>query len=229
MVSLEGLDVAQTLALNVDHDDSVRDAVSAAGEVDVLVNNAAYGVIGPVESVPLSAVRAMFETNVFGALRMVQALVPGMRDRGRGHVVHVSSVAGRMSATPLNGLYAATKHALEALGEAMWREVGHFGVRVSLIEPGYVATAWPGNEQWLGVDGPYEDLYRQVRAADEVGQTGATPAEVVAGVIADAIEDGGTRLRWPAGDEGEDSIRLRTRMSDREWESFVLEHSRLDW
>ena len=227
--SIADLDVAMRLALDVDDDRSVEAARDAAGEVDVLVNNAAFGVIGPIETVPIDAVRPMFETNVFGVLRTVQAFVPAMRERGRGHVVNVSSVAGRMSATPMNGLYAATKHALEAISEAMWRELGHFGVRVAVVEPGYVATAWPGNEQWLGVEGAYEPLYTQLRAADEEGQADAAPPELVAGVIADAIESPGPRLRWAAGPEAEEAVALRTSLADADWERLVLERTRLDW
>lgn len=227
--TLDDLDVADTLALDVADEDSVRRAVAEAGDVDVLVSNAAFGVIGPVETVPLDAVRDMYETNVFGTLRMVQAFVPAMRARGRGHVVLVSSVAGRMSVTPLNGLYASTKHALEALGEALWTEVRHFGVGVSLIEPGYVATAWSGNEQWMGVDGPYEELYRQVSAEDLDGQARATPPAAVAAVIADAVEEGGTRLRWPGTPDAGPIIGLRTSTDDPAWERLVLDSTDLEW
>lgn len=227
--SIADLDVGMRLELDVDDDRSVEAAQEAAGEVDVLVNNAAFGVVGPVETVPLGAVRSMFETNVFGVLRMVQAFVPAMRERGDGTVVNVSSVAGRMSVTPLNGLYAATKHALEAISETMWRELRHFGIRVAVVEPGYIATAWARNETWLGVDGPYADLYEQVRAYDQQGQAGAAPAEMVADVIADAIGSGEDRLRWPVGSDAEEAIGLRSGLSDADWERHVLEHTRLDW
>lgn len=227
--SLADLDVAATLRLDVDDEESVRAAVAEAGDVDVLVSNASFGVIGPVETVPLEAIRGMFETNVFGTLRMIQAVVPAMRARGRGHVALVSSVAGRMSVTPLNGLYASTKHAIEAIGEALWVELRHFGVGVSLIEPGYVATAWSGNEQWMGVEGPYEELYRQVRAEDLEGQAGATPPASVAAVIADAVQAGGIRLRWPGTPEAGDVIGLRTSHDDPAWERLVLGSTGLDW
>lgn len=227
--SLADLDVAAALTLDVADEDSVHQAAAEAGDVDVLVSNAAFGVIGPVETVPLDGVRDMYETNVFGTLRMIQAFVPPMRARGRGHVVLVSSIAGRMSVTPLNGLYASTKHALEALGEALWVELRHFGVGVSLIEPGYVATSWSGNEQWMGVDGPYEELYRQIRADDLDGQARATPPAEVGAVIADAVEEGGVRLRWPGTPDAGDVIGLRTSLDDPAWEQLVLDASGLDW
>lgn len=92
--SIDDLGVAQRLVLDVDDDASVRAAVEAAGEVDVLVNNAGWGAIGPIETIPLEQVRAMYDTNVFGVVRMLQAVLPGMRERGGGRVVNVSSAAG---------------------------------------------------------------------------------------------------------------------------------------
>ena len=127
--SLDDLKVAQALELDVDDEGSVAAAVVAAGPIDVLVNNAGFGVEGAIETVPLGEVRRMFETNFFGAARMIQAFVPGMRERGSGTIVNVTSTAG-IAAPPLGGYYAASKFALEALSEALHLEVGHFGVRV---------------------------------------------------------------------------------------------------
>ena len=104
--TLADLDVADRLALDVDDDASVASLRDAAGQVDVLVNNAGFEVSGPIEKVPLDEVRRMFETNVFGALRMIQAFLPAMRERGSGTIVNVSSVAGR-AAAPLGALYSA--------------------------------------------------------------------------------------------------------------------------
>ena len=114
-------------------------AVAAAGQIDVLVNNAGFGVTGPVETVPLADVRRMFETNVFGVIRMIQAVVPQMRERGSGTIVNVTSLAGRV-APPFDGFYSATKFGVEGLTEALHYEVGHFGIRVVLIEPGVFET-----------------------------------------------------------------------------------------
>lgn len=108
--ALDHLDVAATLALDVTDDDSVAACVAAAGEIDVLVNNAGISETGPLESYPHDVLQKMFDTNVFGPMRMVRALVPPMRERGRGVLVNVTSVQGRV-ATPLAGAYCATKHA----------------------------------------------------------------------------------------------------------------------
>ncbi|MDQ1479615.1 MAG: hypothetical protein QOI44_476, partial [Actinomycetota bacterium] len=132
---LDDLDVTMRLALDVTSDASVAAAVAAAGEIDILVNNAGIGVGGPVEQVPLAEVQAMFDTNVWGAARMVQALAPGMRARSRGAIVNVTSLAGRAVA-PLMGYYAASKWALEALSEAMDAELRHWNIRTIVIEPG---------------------------------------------------------------------------------------------
>lgn len=229
LASLDDLDVAMRLRLDVDDDVSVREAVDAAGEVDVLVNNAAIGVHGPVETVPIEAFRAAFETNLLGAIRMVQALVPGMRERGSGRIVNVSSGAGRFSGH-LNGPYAATKFALEAVSESMRFELAHFGIDVVVVEPGYIDTAWHQNHRWLGVSAPpYDELYRQIDELDREGQKTAPPAEDVALVIAEAIEAPEPRLRWPSGEGLQRALAKRAELSDEEWEAYVVDGLDLDW
>lgn len=228
--TLQDLNVAQTLQLDVDDADAVRAAVEAAGDVDVLVNNAAWGVIGPIETIPLDQVRAMYETNVFGVLRMLQAILPGMRERERGTVVNVSSLAGVMASMPLNGLYASTKHALEAITETLYYELRPFGVRVVAVEPGWTATAWASNERWLGVDHPpYNELYGYIKALDEEGYEEAASAQDVAAVIVRAIEIDDPPLRMPVGEDAEEAVEMRRQLSDREWEQLVAEHRSFDW
>jgi NAD(P)-dependent dehydrogenase (short-subunit alcohol dehydrogenase family) len=132
--TLSSLDVTDR-QLDVDDPDSIRAAVETAGEVDVLVNNAAWGAIGPIETIPLDEVRAMYETNVIGALRMLQAVLPGMRERGGGTIVNVSSLAGLFASMPLNGLYSSTKFALEAITETLRYECGPSGSASSPSSP----------------------------------------------------------------------------------------------
>src|SRR6266511_3951724 len=126
--SLEDLDVAQRLRLDVDDDGSVAEVMAAVGEVDALVNNAGFGIQAPVERVPIDEIRRMFETNVLGAVRMMQAVLPQMRERGSGTIVNVTSLAGLVTG-PIGGAYAATKHALEAISEALHYEVGRASCR----------------------------------------------------------------------------------------------------
>ena len=223
---LTGLD-ALALPLDVDDNDSVDAAVEAAGEIDVLVNNAGWGVGGPVEKVPLDVVRGMLETNVLGVMRLVQAVAPVMRRRGSGAIVNVSSVAGRVS-TPNNGTYAASKHALEAISEALYYELGHFGIRVSIVEPGTIDTSWHEKEPWFGVDEPpYDELFRQ--AGREVITDEVPGPEVVAARIIEAIETDEPRLRWPAGDGAELVLAARAKSDDARWERLVRETMGLTW
>lgn len=135
------------LALDVTDRAQVKDIVARVerefGAIDVLVNNAAYGYLAAIEEGEDHELRAMFETNFFGALEMVKAVLPGMRARGDGHIINVSSQAGLVS-MPGTGYYSSTKYALEAMTEALWREMQPFGIRVSAIEPGPFRTDWSG-------------------------------------------------------------------------------------
>jgi NAD(P)-dependent dehydrogenase (short-subunit alcohol dehydrogenase family) len=134
----EGLPI-QTLALDVESDASVHAAVGAArersGAIDVLVNNAGIGWGGPIEETSDADLKKVFETNFFGALRMVRAVLPQMRERGDGAIINVTSLGGRVT-FPSTGPYCATKHALEAASEALAMEVAPYGVRVAIVEPG---------------------------------------------------------------------------------------------
>jgi NAD(P)-dependent dehydrogenase (short-subunit alcohol dehydrogenase family) len=225
--TLDDLDVAVKLQLDVDDDASVRAAVDAAGDVDVLVNNAGWGVFGPIEKVPLDKVRAMFETNVFGVLRMTQAVVPRMRERGGGTIVNISSGSGRFS-TPLEGAYSATKHALEAISEALYYELGHFGIRVAVIEPGEFNTAWAQNEQYAGIDGPpYKELYEQLPMASYPNADAPGP-ELVARAIAEAIETDEPRRRWPVN-LSEQFLQARAQMDDATFEQALRSTLGLKW
>jgi NAD(P)-dependent dehydrogenase (short-subunit alcohol dehydrogenase family) len=228
--TLDDLDVAVRLALDVDDDASVTAAVDAAGPVDVLVNNAGWGLSGPVESVPIDEVRRLYETNFFGALRMIQAVVPGMRERGAGAVVNVSSVNGRVS-SPFAGFYASTKYALEALSEALHYEAGHYGIRVVLIEPGSIRTNIQENSKEIGVEaGPYEELSRQFTDAN-TRLTGGEPAgpELVATVIAEALEADPPKLRWPVGADADLVLSARSSMDDEAFEAAMRQALDITW
>ena len=134
-----------TLALDVTDEASMMEAVAAieeaAGPVGVLVNNAGYGLYGPVEQLPMDEIRRQFETNFFGLVRLTQLVLPGMRRRGRGRILNVSSMGGRIT-LPGGAFYHASKYAVEALSDALRMEVAQFGVDVVLIEPGPVKTPW---------------------------------------------------------------------------------------
>ncbi|HTY95301.1 MAG TPA: oxidoreductase [Steroidobacteraceae bacterium] len=136
-----------TVALDVTRPELLRPAIerarSAFGRIDVVVNNAGYGLQGTIEDVADAQVRAAFETNFFGALAVIRAVLPLLRTQRSGHIVNVSSVGGRLS-VPMIGLYSATKFALEGVSVALAAELAPHGIRVTLVEPGAFATRFGG-------------------------------------------------------------------------------------
>jgi NADP-dependent 3-hydroxy acid dehydrogenase YdfG len=188
---------ARTLTLDVTDETSMTDAVRAIeaehGRVGTLVNNAGYGEYGPVEEVRLDAVRRQFETNVFGLGRLCQLVLPAMRAAGRGRIVNVSSMGGRL-VFPFGGWYHASKYAVEALSDALRVEVAGFGVSVVLVEPGLIRTEFGSvAAAGLGRDGEAGPYAAGRRTADELtreayrGRNAVGP-EAVARVIRRAVE-----------------------------------------
>jgi NAD(P)-dependent dehydrogenase (short-subunit alcohol dehydrogenase family) len=228
---LDDLDVTMRLQLDVTSEASVAAAVAAAGEIDILVNNAGIGVGGPVECVPIASAQEMFDTNLWGAARMVQAIAPGMRDRSRGWIVNVTSLAGR-AVGPLGGYYSASKWALEALSEAMALELGHWGIRVIVIEPGLIDTPMLQKENGFGTDKPpYDELARVWEAAGaKLSGDGDLPGpELVAGAIADSLDESDPHLRHPVGADAEMVVAARDSMGYEQFVSTMREFLGLDW
>lgn len=154
------LAVAGDITSDADRRRLVDATLAKFGRIDGLVNNAGYGTRGPLEIVPVDAVRANFETNVFSLLALTQLVLPTMRAQGGGCIVNIGSVAGRI-ARPLSSIYDSTKHALEALTDGLRGELEPFGVRVTLIRPGYIVTEFvqaadSASEKYLAQAGPYE-------------------------------------------------------------------------
>lgn len=226
---VEPLGATMCLALDVTDDDSVTAALQQAGELDAIVNNAAISGRGPLEDFPLDRLRSMFETNCFGALRMIQHVVPAWRARGSGVIVNVSSVQGRVS-TPLEGPYAGSKFALEAMSESLHYELGHFGIRTVIIEPGYIAPGMKPAEYHLG-PADYAELWRQWDGTDAklTGEAGRPGPELVARAIADAIEDPATPLRVPVGDDANLILSTRHQLDDATFEATMRQVLGLTW
>ena len=226
---LEDLDVAKRLVLDVTDLASVRAAVDAAGELDAVVNNAALSGAGPLEDFPLDRLQSIVDTNTYGPLRVVQELVRSWRERGSGVIVNVSSVQGRVS-TPLEGAYAASKYALEALSETLHYELAHFGIRVVIIQPGYIA---PGMKDSPRHDGPaaYADLCEQWTGTDAkmTGPAGRPGPELVGVAIADAIENPATPLRVPVGADAEMVLGARQHFDDAAFEAAMRKTLDLQW
>jgi NAD(P)-dependent dehydrogenase (short-subunit alcohol dehydrogenase family) len=231
--SIEGLKAAgcKTLALDVTDESSMRAAVAAVehaeGVVGALVNNAGYSQSGAVETVTPEDVRRQFETNVFGLLRLCQLVLPGMRRRGDGRIVNISSMGGKLT-FPGGGVYHATKHAVEAISDAMRFEVKCFGVDVSVIEPGLIKTHFA--ETAVGSvaqeAGPYAEFNRAVSAATAgaydgpFGRLGGGP-EVVAKAIEKAITARRPRPRYPVTLSARVFMTQRALLPDRAWDRVV--------
>jgi NAD(P)-dependent dehydrogenase (short-subunit alcohol dehydrogenase family) len=226
--TLDELDVATRLHLDVTDAACVDEVSRVLGWVDAIVNNAAISFDGPIEHVPMEHVREMFETNVLGPVRLIQAFVPGMRDRRSGVVVNVSSVAGQV-AHPLGGYYAATKHALEAISEALYVELAHFGIRVVIVEPGFIAPGMKEREPSGGL-AVYDELEAQLAEIAKKMQGGARPGpDVVATVIADAIDNEGGPLRRRVGDDANMILSARSSLGDEEFEAAMRNVVGLSW
>ena len=232
----------RTLALDVTDEASMRAAVDAVeathGRIDVLVNNAGYSQSGAVESVPLARTRAQFETNVFGPLRLTQLVLPGMRRRGAGRIVNVSSMGGKL-VFPGGGVYHASKYALEALSDALRYELRSFGIAVVLIEPGLIKTNFAATVgtrlSGLAAEAPtasdaavvYADfndtVARGTAAAYERGPMARMAGEPidVARVIAKAIAAPRPRARYTVALSATVFLTLRRWLGDAGWDWFL--------
>ncbi len=230
--SASGWDLS-VLPLDVRDDASVRSALATAGDVDILVNNAGFEVFGPLEEMTVDDLKDQFETNVYGPFRLITAVLPGMRQRGSGVIVNVSSVAGRV-AGPLNGLYAASKFALEALTESLNLEAGHFGVRAHIIEPGFIATSFGDNRRLVGAgagqESPYTPLAQQWEGVGEIltGPAGRTQPITVAEAIVEAIEKG-DKLRYPVGPDANMVLMARRQMDDETFIATMRQQLKITW
>ena len=225
----------RTLSLDVTDEDSMRAAVTAVedaeGAVGVLVNNAGYSQSGAIETLPLNRLRAQFETNVFGLVRLCQLVLPGMRRQGGGRIVNVSSMGGRLT-FPGGGAYHGTKHAVEALSDALRFEVRGFGVDVVLIEPGLIKTRFgetaAGSIDAATADGddPYADFNAAVGAATAevyegpLARLGGGP-ETVARAIERAISARRPKTRYKVTPSARLILAQRRLLSDRAWDAFL--------
>ncbi len=192
---------------------------ASAGPIDVLINNAGIGGATPLELTPEAEHRQMFETNYFGAVRCIQAVLPSMRERRAGAIVNITSIEGRI-ATPNQVAYSASKWALECLGEALAHEVCRFGVRVVNVEPGVIMTSIFDNSQGAtryDKTSPYQPIMRRNGKMFAAGFRDATQPDVVARAILDAITTNDYRLRWPVGKDAEGLAKGRPKISDEEW------------
>ncbi len=222
----------ETLALDVTDENSMREAVKTAeqhnGAIQVLVNNAGYGQYGAIEEIPIDDVRRNFEVNVFGLLRMCQLALPGMRRHGAGRIINLSSVAGEMS-QPGSGIYHATKHAIEAIDEALRIEVSYFNIQVIGILPGPVNTHFDevaiAQIPDVGAESPYkifnENLVKATRDMLKPGGTGVLEPEDVAKVIVEAATAENPDRRYHVGTISKVMGRAHDLLPDSVWDAAV--------
>ena len=224
----------ELLPLDVTDEDSMRSAVDEVerqdGPVGVLINNAGYSQSGAVESVPMEKVRRQFETNFFGLARMCQLVLPGMRRQGYGRIVNVSSMGGKLT-FPGAGYYHATKHAVEALSDALRFEVQGFGVKVSVIEPGLIRTDFAetavGSMDGSDGENPYAGFDESVAKATAenyergpFARLGGGP-EAVAEAIDHAVSVRSPRSRYAVTPSARLFLRLRRLLPDRAWDAAL--------
>jgi len=223
----------KTLALDVTDEESMKAAVAAVeqaeGAVGALVNNAGYSQSGAVEDVPMEQVRRQFETNVFGLVRMCQLVLPGMRREGSGRIVNLSSMGGKL-VFPGGGVYHATKHAVEAISDALRFEVRGFGIGVSIIEPGLIKTefghAAVSSMEGTTDDGPYASFNHEVAAKTAGAYEGsmsrlAASPDAVARVVQRAIESRRPRPRYLVTAGARILLATRRMLPDRGWDAMM--------
>lgn len=219
--STENLAV-DVIQLDICDPDSVSRAfalVRETGPVDVLINNAGIGGAAPLELTPEDEHKQMFETNYFGSVRCIQAVLPSMRERKTGCIVNITSAVGLL-ATPNQIAYSASKWALECLGEALAHEIFRFGVRVVNIEPGVIMTnifANSAEQTRYDKTSPYQPIMRRNGKVFMAGFKRAVAPDRVAETILEAITTDDYKLRWPVGSDAEGMMAARHRLATEAW------------
>ena len=219
----KGLPIA-IVQLDVTNDDSVRRAVeqilTEKGRIDLLVNNAGYGLGGSFEDSSMEEIKAQYETNVFGLIRTTQVVLPAMRKQRSGTIVNISSAAGRIG-YPGASVYVSSKHAVEGLSEAMAYELEPFGIRVILVEPGVIKTNFGAGmvfaKKAQDPDSPYSQMMQKMGGNWQYMLENGSPAELVAKVVTDAIESKDGNLRYIAGKDVEGWMQSRKGMTEPEF------------
>jgi NAD(P)-dependent dehydrogenase (short-subunit alcohol dehydrogenase family) len=224
----------ETIAMDVTSDESVQRAVdgiaSREGRLDVVVNNAGYGLAGAVEFTQVEEAREQFETNFFGVLRVCRAVLPLMRANGGGYLVNVSSIAGLMG-LPFEALYSASKFAVEGFTEALRAEVAPHGIRVVLIEPGDCRTAFTERRQVARAArgaAPYAERQRLAMSIMERDETAGADPDTVARLVERVIATASPRARYTCGPFWQRvAISLKRLLPSRVFEFAVATYYRL--
>ena len=220
----------RTVQLDVTDENSVKNAIqsilSESGRIDLLVNNAGYGLTGALEDIRIDEIRALYETNLFGVIRVTQAVLPTMRKQGSGRIINISSGAGRIG-YPGGSAYVSSKFALEGLSESMAYEIEQFGIRTVLVEPGFVRTNFGENivitKKAQDPNSPYSQMMMQMKSSSYRRRMieNASDADLVASVVVEAATAKEPNLRYLAGKDVQQMVAAKKSMSDEEFQKMI--------
>jgi NAD(P)-dependent dehydrogenase (short-subunit alcohol dehydrogenase family) len=218
----------RTVQLDVNDENSVKNAIqsiiSESGRIDLLVNNAGYGLIGAFEDIGMDEIKSLYETNVFGVIRVTQVVLPIMRKQGSGRIINISSGAGRIG-FPGSSAYVSSKFALEGLTESMAFEVEQFGIKTVLVEPGFIRTNFAENiamaKKAQEPSSPYAQMMQMMSSNRDRMFENASDADLVAAVVVEAATAKEPNLRYLAGKDVQQMVATKKSMSDEEFHTLV--------
>lgn len=221
----------EVLQLDVTSDESVKEAIqkitNEQERIDVLVNNAGYALVGPFEELSIEEFKEQFETNVFGVIRVIQAVLPIMRRQRCGTIVNISSIAGKIG-FPLTSAYASSKFALEGLSESIAYEIEQFGIKVILIEPGVIKTNFDNNLK-IGkrVHNNQNSSYAEMTQKRITGfksrfENGSPSIDVAKMILKAITSENPTKLRYLVGNDAFKLIKIRNNVSDKKFRKLVI-------
>ena len=221
------LDVSDTDSVN----QGINEILNQTDQIDILINNAGVGSNAVIEDVDIESDKSVFETNFWGVVRCIQAVLPKMRQQKSGHIIQVSSIAGRVG-LPAQPIYSASKWALEGLSENLAHDLSSFGVRVSIIEPGVTRTAILGKNNTVPQNDDFENIYARMLDMYMQGIEANIRPEAVSETILQCLESSSHQLRWPVAWGAETMVNARHdgSVSDEEWvEIGSLVNNREEW
>ena len=216
----------QTIQLDVTDSNSVDNAIKSiveqSGRIDVLVNNAGYGLVGAFEELGIEEIKQQYETNLFGVIRVTQAVLPIMRKQKSGIIVNMSSGAGRFG-YPNGSAYVSTKFALEGLSESIAYEVEPFGIKIVLVEPGFVRTNFSNvvAKKSQSTNSQYSKMTEKMAASIDQMKVNSSSPELVANVVLEIVTNKNPNLRYLAGKDVEQWMEQKKNMSDKQFFSMI--------
>lgn len=210
--------------------EGVDKLIEEQGKIDVLVNNAGYGAYNFIETADIEQMKRMYDVNVWGTIRLCQAVLPHMRHAKGGKIINLSSVAGRMSVAFM-GLYASSKHAIEAISDALRQEVGRFGIAVSIIEPGAFRTGFEDKVYDELKDANIQEPYKAIAdkflpQLKEIYDKAPTPEPVVEAIIS-AIESSDPKTRYPVGTDAKMGVLMSSIVGDKTMDRVMMSQMKL--